>query len=111
MCDSPLDSKPRNAGFLSEHIPLNMINVQFGRILGVHFFRIVCIIDVVSYANELSAIVAAREEDDRDTKYLGCRNTFEVWSVGFEDEFVDADGDRANEEGIKLLVVLRPCIV
>lgn len=33
------------------------------------------------------------------------RDAGEVWRVGLEDEFIHADGDWADEEGLKFLVV------
>lgn len=34
-------------------------------------------------------------------------DAIEIWWVGLKDEFVHANGDRSDEEGIEFLVVLR----
>lgn len=66
----PFDSEPRHTRLLSQDIPPHTINVWLRRWLGVEFFRVVFVVHVVSNADKLSALVAACEEDDSDTKDL-----------------------------------------
>lgn len=66
MTAIPFDREPRHTGLLSKDIPLNAINLRLRGRLSVHFLIVVKIVDVVSDTDELSAIVAACEEDDCD---------------------------------------------
>lgn len=102
----PFDSKPGHTRLLSQDVPPHSVDVWLGGGLSIELFRIVFIVDVVADSNELSAIVAACEENDCNTEDLGCRDASEVWGVGFEYELVHADGNGPDEEGIKLLVML-----
>ena len=102
----PFDSKSGHTRFLCQDVPPHTVDIWLGGGLSIELFRVVFIVDVVANSNELSAIVAACEEDDSNAENLGCRNASEIWGVGFEYEFVHADGDGPDEERIELLVML-----
>lgn len=102
----PFNSKSSYTGLLCKHVPPHAVDVWFGGGFSVELFRVVFIVDVVANSDELSAIIAACEEDDCNTEDFGCRDAPEVWGIGFEYELVHADGDGPNEEGIELLVML-----
>ena len=102
----PFDSKPSDTGFLCKHVPPHAVNVWLGRGLRIELFRVVFVVDIVAHSDEFSAIVATCEEDDSDAENLGCRDPSEVWGISFKYELVDADGNRTDEERIKLLVML-----
>ena len=102
----PFDSKSCHTRLLCKHVPPHAVDVWFGWGLSVELFRVVLIVDVVANSDELSAVVAACEEDDCDAEDLGCRDASEVRRICFEYKLVHADGDGPNEEGIELLVML-----
>ena len=102
----PLDSESGHTRLLCKHVPPHAVNVWLRGGFSVELFGVVFIVDVVANPDKLSAIVAACEEDDGDAENLGCRDASEVWGVGFEYEFVHADGDGPDEERIELLVML-----
>lgn len=72
----PFDGKPCHSWFLCKDISPNTLNQRFGRGLGVQFFGIVFVIDIVTHAHKLSPIVAACEKNDRNAKDLGGRDAF-----------------------------------
>lgn len=103
----PFDSESRHSWFLGEDIPLDAFNDWLRRWLVVQLLAIVFIVDVVSDSYELAVIVGARKEDHCDAKDLAGGNLLQIWGIGLKDEFVDAYWNRANEERVELLVVLR----
>lgn len=108
MCGvhKPLDRKASDAGLLSEHVPADAVEERLCGRVGIELIRVIFVVDVVSDANELAAIVSAGEEDDSDAEDLSIGNALGVRWVGLKDELVDADGDGANEEGVEFLIVL-----
>lgn len=102
----PLDCESRHSGLLSKDIALDALNDGLGRGLGVKFLRVVLVVDIVTNADELPTVVGTGQEDDSYTENIGVRNARSVRSLGLEDELVDADGDGADKQRVKLLVVL-----
>lgn len=102
----PFDCKASNAGLLSEHVPTNTVEERLRGWVSIKLIGVVFVVDIVSDADELAAIVGAGEEDDGNAEDLSVWDALGVWWVGFEDELVDADWDRTNEEGVEFLVVL-----
>jgi len=102
----PLDSKASNPRLLSEHISSHTFHIWFRRGLVVELLGIVFIVNIVADADELSVVVTTSEEDDCHAQDFCSGDAAKIRGIGFEDEFVHADGDGANEEGIELLVVL-----
>lgn len=101
----PFDCEARDSRLLSQHVPSHSLDDRFGGRLGSQLVGVVLVVDVVSHANKLPPIVAAGQEYDCDAEDFGRRDAFQVRGVGFEDEFVDADGDGADKEGVEFLVV------
>ena len=87
---APFDSKACDTRFFSEHVATDTLDINFGRGLGIHLFRVIFVVDVVSNANEFPIVVAARQEDHSNAQNLGIRDTLQVRRVGFEYEFVDS---------------------
>jgi hypothetical protein len=102
----PLDGKAGDTGLLGEDAAADLLDNGLGRGFGDECLVGVLIVNVVADANELATVVAAGQEDDSDAEDVAVRDAVEVWGVGFEDELVDANRDRANEKGVKLLVIL-----
>lgn len=103
----PFDGKSSNSRLFGKNVAPDAIHDGFGGWFGIELVAIVLVVDIVAHAYELSPIVAAGKEDHCYTQDLRSRNPLEIRSVGFKDKFVDADGDGADEERVKLLVVLR----
>ena len=102
----PFDGKSSDSRLLSEDVSSDLLEDGFGWRISIELFGIVLIVDIVSNSYELSAVVGAGKEDDGDAEDLSIWNALGVRWVGFEDKLVDADWDGADEEGIKLLVML-----
>ena len=102
----PLDRKSSDSRLLREDVSSDLLEDRLGWRISIELFGIVLIVNIVSNSYELSAVVGAGKEDDGDAEDLSIWNALGVRWVGFEDELVDADWDRANEQGIKLLVML-----
>lgn len=102
---SPLDCKSRDSGLLSQHIPPHSLDDRFGGRLGVQLVRVVLIVDIITHTHELPSVIAAGQQYDGDAEDFGRRDAFQVGGVGFEDEFVDADWDGPNEEGVEFLIM------
>lgn len=93
----PLDSETRDTRLLGENIPADLFDDRFGRWVVNQSLVGVLVVDIVADADELAVIVGAGQEDDSNANDFGIRDLGEVWRVGLEDEFVDADGDWANK--------------
>ena len=104
--NSPLDGKARNAGLLGQDVALNMLDERLGWRVLVHVGVVVLVVDVVADANELAAVVGARQKDHGDAQDVGIRNARGLGGLGLKDELVHADGNGAYEKGVELLVVL-----
>jgi hypothetical protein len=102
----PLDGEASHTGLLGQNVALDALNDGLCRGLGSQLLRVVFVVDIVSYSYEFTAIVGACQEDDCDAEYFGIGNARDVGSIGLEDELVYADGDRPDEQRVKLLVVL-----
>lgn len=102
----PFDSKAGNTGLLSEHVPTDTVEERLRGWVSIKLIRVVFVVDIVSDADELAAIVGTGEEDDGDAEDLSVWDALGVRWVGFKDELVDADWDGTNEEGVEFLVVL-----
>lgn len=93
----PFDRKSSYTRLLCKHISPHAIDVWLGGRFSIKLFGVVFIVDVIANSNELSAIVAACEENHGDAEDLGCGDASEVWGVSFEYEFVHADWDGPNK--------------
>lgn len=87
-------------------MPPHLLNHRFRGWLRRERFVHVLVVDVVAHAHELAVVVGAGEQDDGYAEDFGGGDAGGVGGVGFEDEFVYADGDGADEEGVEFLVVL-----
>lgn len=67
----PFDSESRYTRLFSEHIPPHAIDVWLRRGFSIELLRVVLVVDVVSYTDKFSTIIAAREKDNSNTKDLG----------------------------------------
>lgn len=85
---------------------LHLLNHRLAGRLHLQRLVRVLVVDIVADAHELAVLVAAAEEDDGDADDLAVGNASKIRRVGLEDELVDADGDRADEHRVQLLVVL-----
>ncbi len=101
----PLDCKSCNSGLLGQHIPPHPLHDRFDGRLGVQLVRVVLVVDIVTHTHEFPPVVTAGQQYDCDAQDFGCRDAFQVGGVGFEDEFVDADGNWADEEGVEFLIM------
>lgn len=97
---SPFDSEAGHSWFLGEDVSLHSLNDRLRRWLSVELIRVVLVVDVVSDAHKLAAIVGAGEEDDRNAKNIGVGDASGVGSLGLEDEFVDSDRNGADKKGV-----------
>ena len=102
----PLDRKARHARLLGEDIAANLLNDGLRRRGAGQLLAVVLIVDIVSDAHKLAAVVGAGQEDHGDAEKLVEGNALEVRRVGLEHELVDADGDRTDEKRVELLVVV-----
>jgi len=103
----PLDGKSCNAWLLCQDVALDLLDDGLRRGFRVESLVGVLVVNVVTHTNELSAVIAAAEEDDRHAQDLAVGDPGEVWRVRLEDKLVDAYWNGTNEERVKLLVVLR----
>lgn len=103
----PLDGEASHTGLFSEDIAANTLNDGLGWGLCRQLLGVVLIVDIVANTDELTAVVAAGQEDDSDTEDFGGGDALQVGRIGLEDELVHADGDWANKEGVEFLIVLR----
>lgn len=94
--DIPLDSKPSDPRLLRQDVPPNLLDHGLGGwVLRQRIIRVL-VVDVVAHAHELAAFIRASEQDDSDAQDLGARDIGRVGRIGFEDEFVRANGDGAD---------------
>lgn len=101
----PLDSEAGDTGLLGEDAAADLLDNGLGRGLGDEGLVGVLVVNVVADAYELATVVAAGQEDDSDADDIAVGDAVEVWGVGLKDELVDADRDRTDKKGVKLLVV------
>lgn len=94
--DKPFDRESRYSRLLREDVSSNAVNDGLCRRIIVQLFRVVLIVNVVAHAYKLSAIVGASQKNDGDTQDLGRWQVVQIRGIGFENEFVDADGNRSN---------------
>jgi hypothetical protein len=85
---------------------LHLLDDGLGRRVKCKSLVCVLVVHVVSDAHELALLVAATEQDNCDADDLAVGNARQVWGVGAELELVDANRERADEDGIELLVIL-----
>ena len=104
--DIPLDGKPGHTRLLCQDIASYALNNGLGRRLRVELLRVVLVVDVVSHSNKLATVVCTCQEDDSHTKDVGIGDARRAGGLGLEDKLVDANGNRPDEEGVELLVVL-----
>lgn len=104
----PLDGETSHTGLLGKDITLHSLDDGLGRGLCVELLRVVLVVDIVSNPNKLASVVGAGQEHDRDTQNIGVGDASSVGSLSLEEEFVDSDGDWADEKGVELLVILVP---
>ena len=71
----------------------------------VELFCVVFIVDIVANAYELSSVVGTCEKNDSDAQDFGGWEAGKIGRIGFEDELVDSDWDRADKESVELLVM------
>lgn len=96
----PFDSEPRYSRLLREDIPANAFNVWLGGGFVAELLRVVLVVDVVSHPDEFPAVVAAAKQNHRHSEDFRGRYPFQVGGISFEDEFVHANWNRPNEEGV-----------
>ena len=65
--NKPFDGESSNSWLLSKHISPNMLHDRLGGRFSVEFIGVVFVVDIVSDADKLPPIVAACEENDRNT--------------------------------------------
>jgi len=104
----PFDGEPRDTRLLSQDVATNLLNHRLAWRLRRQLLVHILIVYVVSHTHKLPPIVAASEQDDRDTNDLAVRDAARVGRVGLEDELVDAGRDWPNKEAVELLIVLGP---
>jgi len=102
----PLDGEAGDTRLLGQDVAADFLDYGLGGGLVDQGLVGVFVVDVVAYAHELAAVVGAGEQDDGHTEDFSGGDVGGVWRVGLEDELVDADGDRADEEGVEFLVML-----
>jgi hypothetical protein len=64
--DVPFDSKSRNSRLFRQNVAADLLEDWLGRWVGVQLLRIILIVDIVTDADELSAVIGTGEEDDGD---------------------------------------------
>lgn len=106
MSHAPFDCKPSDPRLLSKDVAADLLNDGLARWLRGQLLVHVFVVHVVSHAHKLASIISASEKDDCNTENLSVGDAAGVRRVRFEDELVDARRDWADEEAVKLLVVL-----
>lgn len=102
----PFDSEAGHSGLLGKDVTPDLLDDRFSRRVGVELIGFVFIIHVIADANKFTAVIRASQQDDRNTKYVCVRNAARFGGIGFKDEFIHTDGDRADEERVELLIIL-----
>lgn len=97
MEDLPLNGKTGHTGLLSQNIAADTVNRRLGRWVGDQLLGVVLVVDIVTDTHKLTAIIAASEENDSDTKNLRGRNALQVGRIGLEDELVGSDRDGTDQ--------------
>lgn len=97
---SPFDSETGHTWLLCEDVSLYSLNDRLRRWLSVELIRVVLVVDVVSDAHKLAAIVGAGQEDDRHAKDISVGDASGVGSLGLEDEFVDSDRNGTDKKRV-----------
>lgn len=103
----PLNRKACNPGLFGKDVAPDSLEYGLRRRVGGELRAIVLIVDIVSNADELTAVVGAGQENDGDAKDFIAGDVCCVGRVSLEDELVDTNGDGTDEQRIELLVVLR----
>ena len=65
----------------------------------------VVVVDVVSHADELHVVVAARQQQHGHAEDVALGDAADVWRIRLEHELVRTHGDGADEDGVQDLVV------
>lgn len=104
--DLPFDGEASDSGLLGENIALDSLDDGLGGRVVVQFLAVVLVVDIVANAHEFATIVGASEKDDGNAENLRGGQSRQIGWIGFEDEFIDADRDRTDEQGVQLLIVL-----
>jgi hypothetical protein len=94
----PLDREPGHSRLLSKNASPHLLHDRLRRRFVNESLVCVFVVDIVAHTDELTTVVGAGKEDDCDAEDLGTGDTVGVWWIGFEDELVDAYGDRPNKE-------------
>jgi hypothetical protein len=92
----PLDREASHTGLLSKDIAADTLNDGLSWGLHRQLLGVVLIVDIVTNTDELTAVVAAGQEDDSNAQYLRGRDALQIGRIGLENELVDADRDRAD---------------
>jgi hypothetical protein len=103
---TPLDGEACDTGLLCQDLPLHLLDDGLGRRVQGQGLVCVLVVHIVSDTHELAPLVAAAEQDDRDADDLAVGDARQVRGVSAELELVDADGERADEDGVEFLIVL-----
>jgi hypothetical protein len=96
----PLDGESGHAWLLREHIAANLLDDRLGGRVSNQLVTIVLVVDIVANAHELATVVGAGKENDSHAQELVDRDALSVRGIGLEDKLINADGDRADEEGV-----------
>lgn len=102
----PLDGKASHTGLLSKDVAADLLDNGLGGRVGIELFSLIFVVDVVSDAHKLSAVVGASQEDDGHAHDLGVGNALGVRGVRLKNELVDTDGNGSHQQGVQLLVIL-----
>ena len=107
--DSPLNCESCHSGLRFQDISSHSLNDGLCWWLAVEFLAIILVVHVVPNSDELAPIVGACQKDDSDANNLRRGQARQIGGIGFEEEFVYANGNRANEERVQLLVMFGAC--
>lgn len=102
----PLYGEAGDTRLVSQDIAADLLDDGLGRGVGAQLLSLILVVDIIANAHELATIVGAGQQDDGDAHDLGIGNALGVRSIGLEDELINTNGDRADQQGVELLVIL-----
>lgn len=93
----PLDGESGDAGLISQDIAANLLDDGLGWGISTQLLGLILVVDIVANAHEFATIIRAGQQDDCDAHDLGVRDALGIWSIGLEDEFVNSNGNGADQ--------------
>lgn len=102
----PFDGEACYTWLLCQNLPLHLLDDRLRRRVESDGLVCVLVVYVVAYAHKFAVLIAATQQNHRHADDLTVGDAQEIRGVGTEDKFVDADWKWADENRVKLLVIL-----